>query len=346
MCAYHRYLLLCIAATPLRAQAHHSFAEIEGGVDRELLGEVVRVRWGNPHVRVDIEVVEDDGTSAVWELEGGDLNSLNRAGVTGSLVQVGQVIRAAGLTSTRRETYLAVSNILLPDGREVMMLSAEGPRWSDDVIGGRRTDFGAPEEFQAPVADIFRVWTTVQTNPPEFAADPPFTAAARAAYQAFDPITDDPVLRCVTPGMPEAISYIGPHPVEFIERDDGDITLRIESDDNTRIIHMGENARAAEQPLSPLGYSVGRWDGDDLIVTTTQISWPYFKLEGLVAAPQSEAVEIVERFALDTDAGELAYTLTATDPATFTEPVTAERYHIWRYRPGVEIGTYGCSVQN
>jgi len=341
---FHRVLLLGFPFVPAAAQGHHSFAEIEGGEDREIVGEVVNVRWSNPHVRVSIRVREDDGTEAIWETEGGDLNSLSRAGVTGRLVQVGQVVRAAGLTSTRREHYLALSNILLPDGREVLMLSSEGPRWSNVVIGGRRTDYGAPAEFEAPVADIFRVWTTIQTNPPAFAADPPFTPAARAAFDAFDPITDDPVLRCVTPGMPEAISYIGPHPIEFIRRDDGDITLRIESDDNTRIIHMGADVRAADQPVSPLGYSVGRFDGANLIVTTTRINWPYFKLEGLVAAPQSEAVEIVERFILDQAAGELTLGLTATDPATFTEPVTAERYHVWRYRPGVAIGTYGCTV--
>ncbi len=332
----------CILLTPLAAIGHHSFAEIDGGSDRELVGEVVSVQWRNPHVRLSVRVDDAAAGEQLWQLEGGDLNSLSRAGVTGDLVQVGQVVRFAGTTSTRREHYMAVSNILLPDGREVMMLSAEGPRWSNVVIGGRRTDYVRPAEFE-PAPDIFRVWTTTATNPPAFAADPPFTAAARAAFEAFDPITDDPVLRCVTPGMPEAISYIGPHPIEFIALDNGDMRLRIESDDNERIIHMGVDAIAEDQPYSALGYSVGRWEGDVLVVTTTRIDWPYFKLEGLVAAPQSRDVEIVERFALDRALGEISYSFTTTDPATFTEPVTAERYHVWRYRPGVEIEEYGCS---
>jgi len=337
--------LLGVLLTPLAALGHHSFAEIDGGVDQELSGEVVRVQWRNPHIRLSIRVREDDGTEQVWDMEGGDLNSLNRSGVTGDLVQLGQDVRVAGTTSTRRERYMAVSNILLPDNREILMLSSEGPRWSNEVIGGRRTDYIRPAEFERPVENIFRVWSTVQTNSPAFAADPPLTSTARAAYEAFDPITDDPVLRCVTPGMPEALSYIGPHPVEFAERDDGDIALRIESDDNLRIIHMGEDASAAGQPASPLGYSVGRWDDNVLVVTTTRINWPYFKIQDLVAAPQSEDVEIVERFTLDREAGELAYGFTATDPATFTEPVTAERYHVWRYRSGVEIDLYGCNVE-
>lgn len=336
--------LLCALATPPAALGHHSFAEIEGGVDQELTGEVVRVQWRNPHVRLGILVQEAGGTGAVWDLEGGDLNSLSRAGVTGDLVQLGQVVRVAGTTSTRRERYLALSNVLLPDGREILMLSSEGPRWSNVVIGGRRTDYARPAEFIAPVNDIFRVWTTVETTPPDFATDPPLTPAARVAYEAFDPIADDPVLRCVKPGMPEALSYIGPHPIEFLERDDGDIVLRIESDDNVRIIHMGDDARPDDQPLTPLGYSVGRWEGDVLVVTTTRVGWPYFKVHGLVAAPQSEDVEIVERFVLDRAEGELSWGFTVDDPTTFTEPVTAERYHVWRYQDGVAIEEYGCNV--
>ena len=101
--------------------------------------------------------------------------------------------------------------------------------------------------------------------------------------------------------MPEALPYIGPHPVEFVGRDDGDIVVRI---DNVRITHMGEG----------------------------------------VAAPQSRDVRIVERFTLDRGLGELSWGFTVTDPATFTEPVSAERYHVWRYRPGVQIEEYGCSV--
>ena len=333
----------CMLLAPLAAGGHHSFAEIDGGSDLELVGEVVSVQWRNPHVRLSVRVDDAAGDAQVWQLEGGDLNSLSRAGVTGDLVQVGQIVRFAGTTSTRREHYMAVSNILLPDSREIMMLSADGPRWSNVVIGGRRTDYVRPAEFE-PAPDIFRVWTTTRTTPPAFASDPPLTAAARQAYEAFDPITDDPVLRCVKPGMPEALSYIGPHPIEFVELDGGDMLLRIESDDNERIIHMGSAEIADDQPYSALGYSVGRWEGDVLVVTTTRIDWPYFKLEGLVAAPQSRNVEIVERFALDRELGEISYSFTTTDPATFTEPVTAERYHVWRYRPGVAIEEYGCSA--
>jgi len=144
--------------------------------------------------------------------------------------------------------------------------------------------------------------------------------------------------------MPEAMTYIGPHPVEFVELSDGDIEIRIESDDNVRVVHMSDDASAAGQPPSALGYSIGRWAEDVLVVTTTWLNWPYFKIFGLIAAPQSEIREIVEHFDFSGAEGTLTYSFTATDPVNFTEPVTAEAYHVWSYRPGTTVEPYECTL--
>jgi len=330
-----------IASTAL---GHHSNAEFLRNTVMEMTGEVVGVQWRNPHVRIRMRVEGPDGEAQIWDMESQDVNSLDRAGIPRDLVQVGQTVIVAGHPSSRRSNGFQLTNLLLPDDREVLMVLSREPRWGGEVLGNRYASRGRAEEFVAPVDDIFRVWTTSQTNTPAFSQDPPFTAAGRAGYEAFDP-DEDPVLGCVSPGMPEAMTYIGPHPVEFIQLDSGDIGLLIESDDNERVIHMGADTDPAGQPLSPLGYSVGRWEGDVLVVTTTRIGWPYFKVRGVVAAPQSEAMEIVERFAFDRARGELSYSFTAIDPATFTEPVTADRYHVWRYRPGIEVQPYDCTLE-
>ena len=339
-----RVLTLCLGLAPGLAFAHHSMAEFDDTVVRELTGEVVRVQWRNPHIRMSIRVSGADGTDEIWEMEGTTVNSLDRAEVPRDIVETGQQVRVAGLPSTRRARYWLMTNILLPDGREVLVRLSSEPRWTDRVVGNHEAVRGRADEFVAPVADIFRVWSTVRSNPPAFTRDPPLTAAARSAYDSFDPLSDDPVLGCVAPGMPEAMTYIGPHPVGFVRLDDGNIEIHIESDDNVRIVHMDDGARPDDRPPSPLGVSVGHWEDDVLLVTTTRISWPYFKVLGLVAAPQSEQMEIVERFALDPARGVLTYGFTATDPTTFTEPVTAEVYHEWLYRPGVEVEPYECTL--
>jgi hypothetical protein len=101
----------------------------------------------------------------------------------------------------------------------------------------------------------------------------------------------------------------------------------------------GSATREVPQP-SPLGFSVGRFDRDALVVTTTRINWPFFSQLGI---RQSPAVEIVERFT-PVDAGSrLDYEMTVTDPATFTRPVVLRQHWLWL--PNVTLLPYECTVR-
>ena len=96
---------------------------------------------------------------------------------------------------------------------------------------------------------------------------------------------------------------------------------------------------------TPLGYSTGRWDGNALVVTTTDIDWPYFQLYGLEGVPQSPAMTIVERFTPSADGETLAYDLSATDPRTFTRTVSAEGYRTFRWQPGFQFLPQDCVLE-
>jgi hypothetical protein len=98
-------------------------------------------------------------------------------------------------------------------------------------------------------------------------------------------------------------------------------------------------ARELTQP-TPLGDSVGRWDGTTLVVTTRRISWPFFSQLGI---RQSPAVEIVERFTPSANGSRLDYEMTVTDPVTFTRPVVLTQYWLWL--PGVTLLPYECTVR-
>ena len=161
-----------------------------------------------------------------------------------TLIEAGQIVRVAGSPSTRRTALLA-TNVLLADGREVLTHMTGEPRWSENIIGNSAAVRGTADEYIAPIDDIFRAWTTVHSNTPAYSANPPLTNEARAVLDAFDPLVDDPVVRCVSPGMPEAMTYIGPHPVGFVQLASGDIEVRIESDDNVpnNSYERGRNCR-------------------------------------------------------------------------------------------------------
>ncbi len=339
-------IYLAVLLAPLPGLAHHSAAGFyDEDVFLEIEGEIVAVLWRNPHVSYTIRTTDADGGEAIWEIEGASVNRLSRRGLTADMMPVGAHVKIAGNPSREGRNTMEVTNMLLPSGKELLLLNPNLPkRWSDDLLG---TAFVAIDSDRAAAAGdtargIFRVWNLAFEGDSDIGAlwndDYPLTAAARAARENWQPITDNPLARCIAPGMPTTMS--GPYPSEFVPQG-ADILLRIEEFDNERLIHMDSGASADGQPSSPLGYSVGLWDESTLIVTTTNIDWPWFDRQGV---PQSDAVEIVERFTFSADESRLDYSATITDPATFTEPVVLDTYRVWA--PGEVIAPYDCVISN
>ncbi len=326
---------------PLFASTHHSAAEYDS-VLTELEGTVDRVQWMNPHVRLILNVPGDDGSTERWQLEGMDATRLDRAGLPHDLMEVGAKVVVAGRRSTRRPSRMFVENVLLPDGLELLLFAQAQPRWSERVVGSQYPMAERSAPVQEAVEGIFRVWTPSPGGRtfPAFASDPPFTSAGRAAYESFDLLTDDPILNCTPPGMPRIMTRAGSRPIEFVN--DGDrILIRVEAFAQVREIEMTGGDGFQTRPPRPLGYSWGRWEDNTLVITTTRIDWPRFNLYGFEGAPQSPETEIIERFTLSGDERELVYDITANEPLTFTEPVTAERYQTYGWRPGMELMPYG-----
>ncbi len=339
------WLGLLVTLFPVTVLAHHSFAEFDTTVTEEYDGEIQSVFWRNPHVRMSIMVRDDNGEEVLWNMEAQDINTLGRLGVRKEMILEGQHVRFAGFPSRRQDNYLALTHLLFDSGTEIVMRLNRAPRWSVDALGGGNLTGDPADISDAVPQGIFRVWSTLSgQSPPDFTRDPPLTSSARTAYEAFDPVTDDPVLQCATPGMPEAMTYIGPHPIEFVDNGDS-ITLNIESDDITRIIHMTDEVPEIV-PVSPLGYSTGTWMDDlTLVVRTVGVNWPYTKLAGLVAVPQSTQSVYVEYFRLSDDQKQLSYSFSITDPATFTRQVDAENYITWQWLAGASIQPYECTLE-
>lgn len=330
-----------VGAHPCLCSAHHSTAEYDVRSVVEGRGRVVDVLWRNPHVRISVSTEDIDGVTRHWLLEGMDVMRLDRAGVPRDLVQAGDTVRFAGSPSTRRERRMYVTNLLLEDGTEILLRAGAQPRWSERYLSSSQIVIDPARAAADRSAGIFRIWVPAGRNVPEWAADPPLTASARAAYEAYDPIRDDPMLDCAPPGMPRVISRSGGHPIRFTKRD-GNIVLQNEYFGLERVIHMGAHEDLRDRAPQPLGHSAGRWENGALVVTTTGIDWPLFDLYGLEGVPQSARMEIVERFTLSPRGRELIYDLAATDPEAFVGTVTAEGYLTFRWRPGMEFLPYEC----
>lgn len=340
------FVALAFAFTAPPLAAHHSTAEYDSSKVVEAEGDVTKVLWQNPHVRIEISTQRLDGVAELWLLEGQNPTDLDRANIPRDLLKVGDTVKFAGNASTRRARHMYVTNVLLPSGTELVLRANAPVRWSPDRFLSHAQATIDPALAAADKPEgIFRVWLPTTSVTPDWAADPPLTPAARAAWQRYDAVRDDPVIDCRPPGMPQVITRSGRYAIRFV-RSGGDVVLKNEYRELDRVIHMAAQATPSEpRTPTPLGYSTGRWEGASLVVTTTDIDWPYFQLYGLEGIPQSRAMRLVERFTPSADGNELTYDLSATDPATFTRTVDAIGYRIFRWQPGFEFLPQDCVLE-
>ena len=334
--------VLCLVIVASSAPAHHSVtAFYDRDVDIfEVEGIVTSVFWKNPHVGVSLLVDNEDGGQDEWQLEGGSVNTLIRRGFRQESVRIGDRVRGAGHPSRRNEHEIFVTNFLLADGEEIIFTDVDVPlRWTDRSPSPSAASMtvAATAIGETPATGIFRVWSyggTIHRLRRPLSVKP----AALAATAGWDPLTDDPSLRCEAPGMPNA--NLNPYPIEFI--DDGDtIRVRIEEWDATRVIHMDTDAASAGQARSLLGYSVGRWEGRTLRIETTRVDAPYLDDSG---TPMSENAEIVERFTLSEDDNRLTYEVVVMDSQYLAEPAIWDASWIWQ--PGAEIIPFECTLRS
>lgn len=352
MKAFTRIVILHIGAilsfSPAATNAHHSVAAwFDQSSMIEIEGELVELRWQNPHVLFTIRTTDDAGNDTLWDVETFTVSGVRRWGITPDILAVGERFRVAGNPARRAEHGIFVRHILLSTGEELIFGGSKQPRWSDQAV--LASDLLPDQEGQASATQaargIFRVWgTAVGTpfllpqlhNPSLTHTDYPLTASARTALEAFDVVADDPTNSCVPKGMPAIMEQ--PYPMEFLDRG-ATIELHIEEYDLRRTIFMTPVATPAAH--THLGHSVGQWDGNDLVVATTAVNWGYFDTVGISASDQ---IEMTERFSPSADGARLDYTMTVTDPLTFTEPVTIGKHWIWS--PGVEVESFDCIVDN
>lgn len=109
---------LCLTT---RTDAHHSFAsEYDQNQVIELRGVVTRFEWTNPHVRFYVDVRDDEGNLANWDLELMSVNTLSRAGWTRHALEVGdEVVVTAYRAKDGSNRGNARGNVRLVDGTEL-----------------------------------------------------------------------------------------------------------------------------------------------------------------------------------------------------------------------------------
>lgn len=304
-------------------QAHHSMTHFENAIS-EMEGVLVDISWRNPHVFFFVETEEPNGEKKVWELEAGTIYVLGRAGVTRDLFTIGERVRIAGNKSAIYDDKFWVENILTENGNEVLVVLNGEPRWNNELIGGSSSwtnEAFIQGDTAAKGEGFFRVWSPpIRGSLPSRLTGESIqplaqiaTETSKAAIPGWDPYAFDDA--CELPGLPR-VNH-GPHPHQFIQ-DGENILLLAEEFYLTRTIHMNTDLNPAEQPLSPLGFSVGHWqDENTLVVETSRINFPYLNLGGY---GQSDQVHISERYVLNEEEDRMDYEVIIRDPIMLSSP--------------------------
>jgi len=177
-------------------------------------------------------------------------------------------------------------------------------------------------------------------------ADVPFQPWAKALYQYRQTETtkDDPHVRCKASGGPRM--FHTPYGFEFLEHPElGELILvGVGGPHSWRVIHMDNRPHPAGDALRPtfLGHSVGRWEGDTLVIDTVGFNEKQWIAGSYPTTAQLHLIERISRPGLKT----LSYEATIDDPGAYTAPWTIR----WSITPrtasswieGGEIFEYIC----
>jgi hypothetical protein len=163
----------------------------------------------------------------------------------------------------------------------------------------------------------------------------PYTAEAAATRRdnAEHWIDRDPELKCYVPGTPRAM-YL-PYPYQITQGTDK-IQMSFAFANAARTIHLTPvDAPPAD---AAMGFSLGRWEGDTLVVDVTHFQDNWLDRAGNF---HSDALHVVERFTpLSADA--IQYEATIEDPKVFTRPWTISMPLYRRLEANAQLLDYNC----
>jgi hypothetical protein len=305
-----------LAATALLcapALAHHSQAMFDTSQELVLKGTVARFDWVNPHMYLVIATTGPDGKPVQIEGEG--------LGITQALVD--------GLKRDDLKPGTPIVMRANPNrggfGKQVRIL---------DVT----TEDGEIHPFYAANTRT-RILTPAKSLEGHWAPNRASLGAGFGAMARF-PLT--PEARAAQKTLAaDGLCYV--EPVPFLAVLDELRTIEIKKDevvinfDNTgdrvdRVIRMNAQHPANVKP-SRHGDSVGKWDGETLVIDTIGYdSSP----SGLgMNTPASAGKHTVERLSLIPDHTRLRYEITVEDPQYLTAPATLTQQ--WDHRPDLEF---------
>ena len=334
--------LLTVPVFVERAHAHHGAGRYDPRQKVEFQGKLTRVDFVNPHTYVYFDVVGPDGKVIAMKCETRGATVLRRSGWSPEMFVRGASIKVTGSPHRDDPTACTVDTMTIGDKPTLERYQQLSDAKSVDrtkrpfrLANGRPNlagDWAQEQQVLAtpppgrgrtglvPIsqADAIRAGKLPMPDGPAGWFPPPvtLTAAGQAAAEALRkrPTSENPRLSCQITSI--LFDWVFDGTINRITQSANAIRMEYGASPGlTRTVHMNLKAHPANIAPSRAGHSIGRWDGDTLVVDT--VGFAPGSLAG--SLPHSSKLHVVERFTLNPTTLELTRDIVAEDPDYFVD---------------------------
>ncbi len=322
------FLASCvIGALAVPALAHHSAAAYNTQQEVKLTGTVKEYSFKNPHVYLMLTVKKADGTTSSVEVEAGAASVLNPLGFTRSSIAVGDTVTITGNPSRSNPN----GSMLGKD-----LVKADGAYFPLNISS--RSIYAGKEEVATTIAGT---WFSPRQEFTGFlggARGWAVTEKGRAAMSVSDPRATTQK-DCIPIGAPAVMFYPVANTIT-VQRDR--VLLNVDWMESDRTVWLDGRQHPPATQTFLHGHSVGRWEGDTLVVETTNFKEHPMGLS--TSLPSSTKKKLIERFRLSPDKKKLIYSGSVEDSEYLARPV--EWTGQWEYRPNMPHSNEKCDLDS
>ena len=309
--------------------AHHGItAQFDTSTTFEIAGVVTDLEFVNPHAYVYFDATSPEGDVVPWRCELRAATVLRRSGWSEEMFSPGTEIAVVGSPDRRDPQTCYLVTVTFANG---VTVERYGQLTPEALVGDGDSASERPARLANGHPNIGGDWARPQRllggenvlgagpvqqarNAMGMGADPSIqrTAVGAAAVADYE-WEDNPRFHCMAVNIFDDWTF-DQHVNRIVQEDDR-ITLMYGFMDIVRVVHLDMDEHPAEIEPSRAGHSIGRWEGDELVVETTGFAPGY--LETRDAVMHGTDMYVVERFTYDHDAGALTRSWVAEDPQYF-----------------------------
>jgi hypothetical protein len=323
-------LLVALAGSAVLGSvyAHHSPALFDQSRVVTLNATVTKFEWANPHVFIQVEVMEEGGHRESWDVEADAPSALIPLGWSKDSLKPGEriTVEASPAKNPARNTLLGRSitkddgTVLMPKPLFVRAASSPSSSVAEGLAGvwlPRREDY-----FAFVRATNSSDWSLT-----------PNGLRHRDTYNG----VATPQADCIPVSAP-AITLYPVHTELVVSRDR--VLIRTDWMNVERVVYTDGRRHPENGERTVQGHTIGHWEGETLVMDTALFSEHILGTNARV--PSGRQKHVFERLSLSEDRKALTYEFRVEDPEYLLEAVTGKA--LWDYRPDLRPSGVACSL--